>query len=101
VRKNDGVHRQRLDLAPGIPSGRRDPRLCLRIGRSLKTSLVDVEPKRGKDLMERKTKLELLLMHKIKTRCILSIDLIVDVQLVVVSLYRDRRSGPVIIRLPS
>jgi hypothetical protein len=43
-------NRSRFCLSGGIPSGRRDPRVCLGIGRPPKTSLVDVESKRGKDL---------------------------------------------------
>jgi hypothetical protein len=52
LRRGGGVCRQRLDLAPGrdLRQGRRDPRPCLGIGRPHKTPLVDVEPKRGKDL---------------------------------------------------
>jgi hypothetical protein len=42
------IPRSRL---PGqIPSGKKDPRLCLGIGRPPKTHLVDIEPKRGEDL---------------------------------------------------
>jgi hypothetical protein len=40
----------RSRLPGGIPSERRDPTICLGIGRPLKTPLVDVEPKRGEDL---------------------------------------------------
>jgi hypothetical protein len=51
VRRGGGVRRQRLISLPGgPPSGRRDPRLCLGIGRPPKTPLIDVEPKRGEDL---------------------------------------------------
>jgi hypothetical protein len=39
--------RPRSRLSGGTPSGRRDHRVCLEIGRSPKTSLVDVELKRG------------------------------------------------------
>jgi hypothetical protein len=42
--------------------------VCLGVGRPPKTSLVDVEPKRGEDLRYRGAKLELLLIHKVKTR---------------------------------
>ena len=48
VCRDGEVHRRRLDLAQGgTPSGRRDPRVCLRIGRPPRTPLNDVEPKRG------------------------------------------------------
>jgi hypothetical protein len=51
VRRDGGVRRQRLNLAPGgTSSGRRDPRLCLGIGRTPKTPLIDVEPKKDEDL---------------------------------------------------
>jgi hypothetical protein len=51
VRRGGGVRRQRLDLAPRrAPSGRRDLRLCLGIGRPPKTPLIDIEPMRGEDL---------------------------------------------------
>jgi hypothetical protein len=51
----DGVEgllrsRPRSRLPGGTPSGRRDHRVCLGIGRPPKTSLVDVELKRGEDL---------------------------------------------------
>jgi hypothetical protein len=39
-----------ISLLGGTPSGRRDPRLYLGIGRPPKTPLIDVEPKRGEDL---------------------------------------------------
>jgi hypothetical protein len=41
-----------LDLASreGPRRGRRDPRVCLGVGRPPKTPLVDVEPKKGEDL---------------------------------------------------
>jgi hypothetical protein len=42
--------RPRSHLPEGTPSGRRDPRVCLGVGRPPKTPLVDVEPKRGEDL---------------------------------------------------
>jgi hypothetical protein len=42
--------RPRSRLPGGTPSGRRDHRVCLGIGRPPKTPLVDVEPKRGEDL---------------------------------------------------
>jgi hypothetical protein len=41
--------RPRSRLPGWTPSGRRDPRVCLGVGRPPKTSLVDVEPKRGED----------------------------------------------------
>jgi hypothetical protein len=58
-----------LDLASreGHPLGRRDPRVCLSVGRPSKTPLVDVEPKRREHSRWRKDKLGLLLMHKVKT----------------------------------
>jgi hypothetical protein len=43
-------NRPRSHLLGGTPSGRRHSRVCLGIGRPPKTPLVDVEPKRGKDL---------------------------------------------------
>jgi hypothetical protein len=43
--------RPRSRLPGGIPSGRRDRRVCIGVGRPPKTPLVDVEPKRGEDLM--------------------------------------------------
>jgi hypothetical protein len=58
--------RPRSRLPGEIPSGRRDPRVCLGVSRPHKTSLVNVESKRGEDLRQRETKLELLLMHKVK-----------------------------------
>jgi hypothetical protein len=39
-----------ISLLRGTPSGRRDPRHCLGLGRPPKTCLVDVELKRGEDL---------------------------------------------------
>jgi hypothetical protein len=42
--------RPRSCLLGGTPSGRRDRRVCLGIGRPPKTPLVDVEPKSGEDL---------------------------------------------------
>jgi hypothetical protein len=42
--------RPRSHLIGGTPSGRRHPRVCLGIGRLVKTPLVDEEPKRGEDL---------------------------------------------------
>jgi hypothetical protein len=51
----------------GTTSRRRDSRVCLGVGRPRKTPLVDVEPKRGEDLRQMEAKLELLLMHKVKT----------------------------------
>jgi hypothetical protein len=41
--------RPRSRLPGGTPSSRRDPRVCLSIGRPPKTPLVDEEPKRGED----------------------------------------------------
>jgi hypothetical protein len=38
-----------ISLSGGIPLGRRDPMVCLGIGRQPKTSLNDVEPDRGED----------------------------------------------------
>jgi hypothetical protein len=50
VRRRDGVRQQHLDLAPGRDYvGRRDPRVCLGIGRPPKTPLNDVESERGED----------------------------------------------------
>jgi hypothetical protein len=40
----------RSRLSGGTPSGRRDRRVCLGVGRPPKMPLVDVEPKRGEDL---------------------------------------------------
>jgi hypothetical protein len=37
-------------LLRGAPSGRRDPKVCLGVGRLPKTSLVDIESKRDEDL---------------------------------------------------
>jgi hypothetical protein len=51
----DGVERRlfrsrpRSRLSGGTPSGRRDPRVCLGVGRPSKTPLVDVDPKRNED----------------------------------------------------
>jgi hypothetical protein len=59
--------RPRSHLSGGTPSGRRDPSVCLGVGRPSKTPLVDVEPKRGEDSRWRKAKLGLLLIHKVKT----------------------------------
>jgi hypothetical protein len=42
--------RPRSCLPGGTPSGRRDLRVCLGVGRRPKMPLVDVEPKRGEDL---------------------------------------------------
>jgi hypothetical protein len=42
--------RPRSRLPGGTLSGRRDRRVCLGVGRSSKTPLVDVESKRGADL---------------------------------------------------
>jgi hypothetical protein len=42
--------RLRSRLPGGTPSGRRDPRVCLGVGRPPKTPLVDVEPKRDENL---------------------------------------------------
>jgi hypothetical protein len=42
--------RSRSRLLEGTPSGRRDCRVCLGVGRPPKMPLVDVEPKRDKDL---------------------------------------------------
>jgi hypothetical protein len=44
------LSRPRYSLPGGAPSGRRDCRVCLGVGRPPKTPLVDVEPKRGQDL---------------------------------------------------
>jgi hypothetical protein len=41
--------RPRSCLPRGTPSGRRDPKVCLGIERLPKTTLVDIEPKRGED----------------------------------------------------
>jgi hypothetical protein len=40
--------------------------MCLDVGRPLKMSLVDVEPKRCEDSRYRKAKLGLLLIYKVK-----------------------------------
>jgi hypothetical protein len=51
----DGTERHLLRSGPrshllgGTPSGRRDPRVFLGVGRTPKTPLVDVEPNRGED----------------------------------------------------
>jgi hypothetical protein len=58
--------RPRSRLSRGTPSGRRDSRVCLNIGKSPKTSLVDVELKRDEDSRYRKSKLKVLLIYKIK-----------------------------------
>jgi hypothetical protein len=42
--------RPRSRLSGGTPSGRRNVRVCLEIGRPPKTPLVDLELKRGEDL---------------------------------------------------
>jgi hypothetical protein len=45
-----GVHQQHLDLTPERnPSGMRDPRVCLMIGRPPKTSPDDVDSISGED----------------------------------------------------
>ena len=50
VRRVGLVRRRCLDLALGRdPSGSRDPRVCLGIGRPSKTPLNDVEPDSGED----------------------------------------------------
>jgi hypothetical protein len=54
--------RSRSHLSGGNPSGRRDPRVCLGVGRPPKMPLVDVESKRGEDLWYKKAKLWLLLV---------------------------------------
>jgi hypothetical protein len=41
--------RPRSNLPGGTSSGRRDPRVCLRVGRPPKTPLVYIKPKRGED----------------------------------------------------
>jgi hypothetical protein len=43
-------NRPRSCLSGGTPSGRRDRRVCLSIGRPPKMPLVNVQPKRGEDL---------------------------------------------------
>jgi hypothetical protein len=44
------LHRRpRSRLSGGTPSGRRDPRVCLSVGKPPKTPLVDIEPKRCED----------------------------------------------------
>jgi hypothetical protein len=51
VRKSGRVRWQHLNLALGRdPSGKRDPRLCLKIGRPPNTPLIEVEHERGEDL---------------------------------------------------
>jgi hypothetical protein len=57
-----------LDSREGHPSGRRDPRVCLSVGRPSKTPLVDVEPKRGEHSRWRKDKLGLLLIDSLPTK---------------------------------
>jgi hypothetical protein len=53
VHRGGRVRQQHLDLAPERdPIGRRDPRVCLEIGRPPKTPLYDVEPERGEDYRE-------------------------------------------------
>jgi hypothetical protein len=42
--------RYRSRIPGGTSSGRRDPRVCLGIGRPPKTSLVNIEPTRGENL---------------------------------------------------
>jgi hypothetical protein len=54
-------------LSEATSSGSRDPRVCLSVGRSLKTSLVDIKPKRGGNSKWSKAKLGVLLIHKLKT----------------------------------
>jgi hypothetical protein len=50
VRRGDEICQQHLDLAPRRDTvRRRDPRVCLRIGRPPKTPLNEVEPERGED----------------------------------------------------
>jgi hypothetical protein len=44
-----GTNNTSISLPGGTWSGRRDPRVCLGIGRSPKTSLNDVAPERGED----------------------------------------------------
>lgn len=46
---------------------RRDPKVYLGVDRPPKMPLVDVELKRSEDLTQREAKLELLIMHKVKT----------------------------------
>jgi hypothetical protein len=41
--------------------------VCLRVGTLPKTPLVNIESNVGEDLKQRKAKLRLLLMHKVKT----------------------------------
>jgi hypothetical protein len=44
------VRQQHMDLDPERnPSGRRDPTICLSIGRPSKMPLYDIEPKKGED----------------------------------------------------
>jgi hypothetical protein len=45
------------------PVRRRDPKVCLGVGRPPKTPLVDVEPKRGEDSRYMNAKLALLLIR--------------------------------------
>jgi hypothetical protein len=42
--------RPRSHLPVGTPSERRDPKVCLGVGRPPNTPLVDIEPKRGEYL---------------------------------------------------
>lgn len=51
--------RSRSRLSRGTLSGRRDPMVCLGVGRTPKTLLVDVEPKSGEYLRWREAKLRL------------------------------------------
>jgi hypothetical protein len=54
------LHRRpRSRLPEGTPSRRRDPRVCLGVGKPPKTPLVDIEPKRGENLRLREAKLRL------------------------------------------
>jgi hypothetical protein len=53
------LRRSRSHLLRGTPLGRRDPKVCLGVSRPPKTSLFDVEPKRGENLRWRKAKLRL------------------------------------------
>jgi hypothetical protein len=41
--------RPRSRLPGGTPSERRDPRVCISVGRPPKMPVVDIEPKRGED----------------------------------------------------
>jgi hypothetical protein len=61
VQRDDEVRQQHLDHARWRdPSGKRDPRVCLRTGMSSKTPLYDVE-KRDVKIRERKLCYYLLL----------------------------------------